>query len=102
MKSICNITMANKTVAISNETVSFDANGVGVIQSDELYNEIVNLANFFPVEEIGEPVGDTNEASKDADQNEDKNLDIEKVEEKVSTPETVTEPVIEPVKKSKK
>ena len=38
-------------VGISTERVKFDENGIGEIQSKELYDEVIKLPNYFPVEE---------------------------------------------------
>jgi hypothetical protein len=46
-----NIFLANQLALVSVERVQFDADGVGEIQSEELYNELLTLANFFAVGE---------------------------------------------------
>jgi hypothetical protein len=43
--------LAGLEVGISTERVKFDENGIGEIQSKELYDEVIKLPNYFPVEE---------------------------------------------------
>jgi ribosomal protein L19E len=46
--------LAGATVGISTERVKFDENGIGEIQSKELYDEVITLAHFSPVEDVVE------------------------------------------------
>lgn len=43
--------LAGLEVGISTERVKFDENGIGEIQSKELYDEVIKLSNYFPIEE---------------------------------------------------
>lgn len=54
-KKILNIMLAGTSAGISNELVEFNAEGVGTIQNEELYTELLTLANFFPVEDEKAP-----------------------------------------------
>jgi hypothetical protein len=51
---VLNIRLAGKLVGISTETVQFDGQGVGEIQSESIYNEVLQLNNFFPVQDDSE------------------------------------------------
>lgn len=53
MPKVQNVKLANvKKVLISNEFVDFDKDGIGEIKSEELYKSVLNLANFYAVEEV--------------------------------------------------
>lgn len=56
MPKIRNIKLAGETVGISVETVVFDDNGIGEIKSAELYQEVVKMNGFEPVEEVKQEV----------------------------------------------
>jgi hypothetical protein len=51
MPKIQNLRLANMLAGVSTETVQFDHEGIGHIESPELHAELLTLANFFPVEE---------------------------------------------------
>lgn len=52
--NVINVMLANKEVLISTEKVKFDNKGLGTIESEELYNAVLELKGYFPAEEQAE------------------------------------------------
>lgn len=63
--------MKNKEVSISSEKVKFDENGIGDIQSQDLYNEVITFPNFQSVEDditkTEDKIGEGENIQKEAD-----------------------------------
>ena len=64
---IKNERLANLTVGISNETVIFDKDGIGEISSEKIYEGVLELEGFHPVEE--KKVGDNKVGDNKVDDN---------------------------------
>ncbi|AYP68580.1 hypothetical protein EalM132_00068 [Exiguobacterium phage vB_EalM-132] len=71
--NVINVNLANKEkVLISNEFVDFNSEGLGTIQSEDLYHAVLELKGFFPeVKEEGEQDDEKGEDDKQVDSKED-------------------------------
>lgn len=54
---IRNVNFAGKTVAVSEEVVTFDKDGIGELESEHIYSNVLNLRNFSAVEDSKEVFG---------------------------------------------
>ena len=91
MVKILNLTLRNTLAHLSHESVQFDEQGVGEVQSEELYKELLQLTNFFPVAEGTEKSEAPAEEAKE-----------EPKEEVKETPEPAEEAKEEPKEEVKK
>lgn len=73
--NVINVTLANKEVLISNEKIKFDGKGLGTIESEELYNAVLELKGYFPAE-VAKEVKDE-DSSIDSSIEDDKEEDVE-------------------------
>lgn len=56
---ILNLSMKNTTTAISSEQVVFDANGVGEIKSQRIFDAVIKLSGFSAVKQVEIPTRET-------------------------------------------
>ncbi|MMZ43514.1 hypothetical protein D1872_50660 [compost metagenome] len=81
---VLNHTLAGKLAYISTEEVQFGADGIGEIQSERVYQEVLEIANFFPVTEGIEPVPEPEgEEVDDGKSEEGSEPDTEEVKEEI-------------------
>lgn len=56
MAKVQNILLRGQEVMLSTGAVQFDEHGIAEIESEEVYNGVLKLKNFFAVEEAKEEV----------------------------------------------
>ena len=102
LNKVKNIRFANAKLVSSDGVIQFDVNGVAEIESEEFYNELLEIPGFEPFEgaiilgetedsqpetddtqeEAEEPEKDTQAQAEDEEENEDDGLTEEKLQEK--------------------
>lgn len=88
---IYNPTLVGKKVAVSAEIVQFNDLGFGEIQSDKIFQEVIKLKNFFPIEALEEKEKNLKE-DKNTPSKETTEIDVEEDTKKEEPKEVEEEP----------